>query len=134
MRPPRVKFTIRWLIIAVFFIAITFDGTRWIMDMRKLAAKYDLVSSRYGISEYLYSDPKFGPPSDVDRAKLVNHISRLRQKYAYAARHPWLPVEPDRPEPIEATKWGIRISEDPTDQEDAALSDDLPHISHPPRS
>ena len=27
------------------------------------------------------------------------YFQRMRTKYEYAARHPWLPVEPDPPEP-----------------------------------
>src|SRR5262249_38466517 len=125
------RFTVRWLIIAVFLIAITFGGTRWIMDMKKLAARYDHLSVRYEISEYLYGDPAFGPPSDVDRAKLVECISRLRQKYTYAARHPWLRVAPDPQDPIEPKKGQFCILKPPLKKKEASLSNP-PHIPPPP--
>jgi hypothetical protein len=67
MRLPRVRFSVRPLMIAVFFVAIAFGGTRWVIEMKKLSARYQHLSQRYEISEHLHSDPAFGPPSDVDR-------------------------------------------------------------------
>ena len=130
MRLPRVKFTIRSLIILVFLIAMAFGGTRWMMEMNSLAKWYRSRAVSYWVSEHLYSDPRYGPPIDLERDKLVRHIARLRQKYEYAADHPWLPVEPDPPEPIEATKWSIHIAPDRTDHEEKDLNS---HFFHPPR-
>jgi hypothetical protein len=31
--------------------------------------------------------------------RLLEHHTRLKEKYSYAASHPWLPVSPDPPEP-----------------------------------
>jgi len=39
-----------------------------------------------------------GPPPENCR-KLVPYYQSLRRKYERAARYPWLPVEPDPPEP-----------------------------------
>jgi hypothetical protein len=40
------------------------------------------------------------PARFLHRAKtLLNYHSELTEKYQRAARYPWLPVDPDRPEP-----------------------------------
>jgi hypothetical protein len=31
--------------------------------------------------------------------RMIEHAAALARKYRHAARHPWLPVAPDRPEP-----------------------------------
>jgi hypothetical protein len=46
-------------------------------------------------------DPMAAPlPAEMEwlRRRYV-HFSRMRQKYEFAAAHPWLPVEPDPPLP-----------------------------------
>jgi hypothetical protein len=130
MRLPRVRFTVRQMIILVILLALGLGGTRWAMEMQELATRYRRLSVGYGISEYLCSNPAYGPPDPVERDKLVRHIAVLRGKYDYAARHPWLQVDPDPPEPIEATKWGIKVSIDP-DEDGAPAFDGYPN--HPPR-
>jgi hypothetical protein len=32
--------------------------------------------------------------------RMTDRHAVLSEKYSYAARHPWLPVEPDPPEPV----------------------------------
>ena len=40
------------------------------------------------------------PPGQVERIRRrVEYADQLRLKYEHAARYPWLPVEPDRPQP-----------------------------------
>ena len=53
--------------------------------------------------------PGWSPPSDADppdikcwrmsQARRIAYHESMRRKYEYAARDPWLPVEPDPPEP-----------------------------------
>jgi hypothetical protein len=127
---PRVRFTVRRLMMLVMLLALGFSGTHWVMEMKRLTARYCQLSAGYEIDELFYSDPAFGPPNPVERDRLVRHIARLRVKYDYAARHPWQWVDPDPPEPIEATKWRIKISRDLAEDEVPTLD---AYPNHPPR-
>jgi uncharacterized protein HemY len=47
---------------------------------------------------YLTNSAAFAPEA-VRLSRLAGYHARLRAKYERAARHPWLHVEPDPPEP-----------------------------------
>jgi hypothetical protein len=56
-----------------------------------------------------FHPPGWSPPADADapdikswrmsQARRIAYHDLMRRKYEDAARHPWLPVEPDPPEP-----------------------------------
>jgi hypothetical protein len=69
--------------------------------MRSLSESYRQRSLAYEESVTRYSGMgpaerpgRYPPPSEHDR-----WASRMAAKYERAARYPWLPVEPDPPEP-----------------------------------
>jgi hypothetical protein len=104
MRPPRMT-TRRWMIavalVAVPLAVATELGRRRSEDLRRAA--YHAYQGRYGGSVFgdgvvLRFAPKAGKP-DITSVAKIEHHARLAEKYQYAARYPWLPVEPDPPEP-----------------------------------
>ena len=91
MGMPRVRFTIRRMMVAVAVVAIWFGWSRW---MEKRAAQFR--------SLYVYHINRVGPISSPkprpDEAQGFCHLA-MGEKYRVAALWPWLPVEPDPPEP-----------------------------------
>jgi hypothetical protein len=57
-----------------------------------------LIRSLDGKQDYVYFDLA-GKVMTTDEVKGAIRHEALAPKYRYAARHPWLPVEPDPPEP-----------------------------------
>ena len=98
---PRVRFTVRRMMVAVAIAGVLVGGLR----MRRLSAVYQALSESNANDEDFYlaalSDRfKLGHPSyeRTFRDRLDYHRS-MRVKYERAARRPWLPVPPDPPEP-----------------------------------
>jgi hypothetical protein len=129
MKFPRVRFTVRLLILVILF-ALGFGGTRWAMELQMLSTKYSRRAFRYETSGYVIEYPELSTHDPVARDKLVRHIALLRKKYEYAARNPWFRVDPDPPEPIEAQKLGIKLTIDPDVVE---APDPRMGVPHPPR-
>jgi hypothetical protein len=105
--------TTRWWMLAVAVVAILLFGLEMGLRSRRfarLAANHsDVAVEHFGTQMALggwppqLHDLSFAELSRVQilcRARaLVNYHSGLTQKYERAARYPWLPVEPDLPEP-----------------------------------
>ena len=99
MRLPRVKFTLRCLMIAVAVAAIVLGGglgiprnrarREWLAGFHRASTQSLMKNAEPGTSEI--KDPAI-------RAKLRWHEA-MGEKYGWAARYPWLPVGPDPPEP-----------------------------------
>jgi hypothetical protein len=92
MKLPRPRFTIRRLMVAVAIAAFAFGG--WQMRQRRehrlrLALKHEVLSA-------LLRDGHADTSRDPERA---DRHKALHIKYEHAARYPWLPIEPDPPEP-----------------------------------
>ena len=107
MRLPRFSFrlTVRRLMVAVAIVAVVI-GIVTELDRRRerytrLARQHSVV--RDELHKFLVVVPPSGSLEFFgDRraiAELVGYHGRLKAKYEEAARHPWLPVEPDPPEP-----------------------------------
>ncbi len=65
---------------------------------RQLAESYATNENFYRAAlsgEFRLGDPSYGP---IFKDRL-NYSRSMREKYRRAARYPWLPVEPDPPEP-----------------------------------
>jgi hypothetical protein len=118
MRLPRPGFTVRWLMVAVAIAGVLLGIERF----RRLSNEYESrahwhayheASNCEEYSSCLYSTNDsncwidlsieelkardgvlFKPP---DRLAIYHH--RMQHKWRRAARYPWLPVEPDPPEP-----------------------------------
>jgi hypothetical protein len=99
MRRPRVKFTVRGLMIAVAVTAIVLGGClgfprnraqrEWLAGFHQARAQSLMKNAEPGTSEI--KDPAI-------RAKLRWHEA-MAEKYRWATHYPWLPVGPDPPEP-----------------------------------
>jgi hypothetical protein len=99
MRWPRMT-TRRWMIV-VMMIGVALGGVEWLRRRRAFAL--EMASHHYSCFDngmhppYIIKD--FRPLE-----KYVNYHLDLEFKWSAAARHPWLPVEPDPPEP----EWDFR--------------------------
>jgi hypothetical protein len=114
MRLPRVRFTVRRLMIAVAIVALALGiFAECVRLSRKSASFRTQAEACSGIEETLRMiiaasgpdtpvdvSPGPGMPSRRFTAMVVaEHQAALKLKYERAARRPWLPVEPDPPEP-----------------------------------
>jgi len=107
MRLPRFGFrlTVRRLMVAVAIVAVGIgigaEGERRRERFTRLARQHSVV--RDEMHKFLVIAPPSGSLEFFgDRraiSELVGYHGRLKAKYEEAARHPWLPVEPDPPEP-----------------------------------
>jgi hypothetical protein len=137
VRLPRLRFTIRWMMVVVAIVALALGSTLWGLKMRRLARSYALRASMSkqleskhrglearvtgAVQEIEELQQEIGEPGPVreepsfaaiglDQMRLISeyaahsrrladHHATLRRKYERAARYPWLPVDPDPPEP-----------------------------------
>jgi hypothetical protein len=99
MRPPRLRFTVRRLMTVVAVVAVLLGGfslgrrsaylNRLWLDHRREA---DRIARLAVTGSVVPSDRR------SSGARFLWHCE-MASKYGYAASHPWLPVEPDPPEP-----------------------------------
>ena len=99
---PRVRFTVRRLMIAVAVVAVLLGGE---LLRRKRADRLErlawlagrermLLANRHDPSlEIAAGNLKHGKPMGVEEA--LQEIAKQRRRFEYAAAHPWLPVPPD---------------------------------------
>jgi hypothetical protein len=142
MRIPRVRFTIRRMMIAVALVALSIVGTRqglrWYRISRDSAdrvaglrtvfpllrtmmeqSKKDIARYERKLEEYSLTSDKTGDLSEYDRNNILiyeriiskrrkmlareqrceDYFIQLRAKYQRRIYRPWLPEEPDPPEP-----------------------------------
>src|SRR4051794_8604286 len=109
MRLPRVRFTVRRVMFVVAIVALilggTAEGVRRRERFRRKAQEYARTSNDlYLRGFYFGKETTFGPsPAEVrisdEYERRSIQYQRLSEKYERAARSPWLPVEPDPPEP-----------------------------------
>jgi len=98
MKLPRMP--LRWLMSLVAVVAVVLGAAGW---MLRLSAEHRRRAYEYKniITYKFYIGNRFGsqaaPLSLRDRRNLW--ADEMRLKYERAADHPWLPVEPDPPEP-----------------------------------
>jgi hypothetical protein len=89
MRLPRMT-TRRWMIVvAILAVGLADVGRRRHLALRQRAAYHEKI-------ERLVTDTAPKLPAN---AAIRDRHARLKEKYWRAARYPWLPVEPDPPEP-----------------------------------
>lgn len=103
MKLPRVRFTVRRMMVAVAVCAAMGGAEatrrRWV----RLAREYEFrakVNKRLAPSYYRLAST---PGADTDAAegwrRAGDHYRALQEKYERAARYPFLPVAPDPPRP-----------------------------------
>ncbi len=112
MRLPRVRFTVRWLMIATAIVGLLLAGGRWSVEMwmerqRRLEQVAEQTRRMIGIrSEISRGRKLLATRSEPERTRAAKAIDayerrkieyhgRLRTKYERAALLPWLPVPPD---------------------------------------
>lgn len=100
MRIPRMT-TRRWMV-AVFVIALLLYGAA----MWRRSVRFRALGDEYADWLNVEMLPSSADMNDVARAKAINAAAHewnraMALKCRRAARYPWLPVEPDPPEP----KW-----------------------------
>src|SRR3954466_12764246 len=107
MRLPRVRFTVRRMMVAVAI----FGASLWYCEMGRRSKNFLAMADFHRLKAEIFRgrvesaaeltsiDPiRMGDIMGRDR-RLEHHHSELGQKYEHAAHYPWLPVEPDPPEP-----------------------------------
>ncbi len=83
----RPRLTLRWLMLLIAVVAI---GV-WVWRMMKLQEGYWHEAQRHAI---------LAASSEAKKEdRLTDYHTHLKLKYERAARYPWLPLEPDPPEP-----------------------------------
>jgi hypothetical protein len=103
MRLPRVRLTVRGMMLAVAIVALVVWGER----MRRASSAYWERAEFY---RYLLTTPRNNPPPSEGESvastteiaqgrRLIRYCEIMQAKYERAARRPWLPVEPDPPDP-----------------------------------
>jgi hypothetical protein len=93
MRLPRVRFTVRRLMIAVAIVGLMLGLTLW---MKRRSAEFQKKARFYdGMFITMFWQDHSPPPGLAHNL----WVGEMATKYRYAASYPWWPVEPDPPEP-----------------------------------
>jgi len=109
MRLPRLRFTVRRLMVAVAIVAVAVAVAITAEMMRK-RARYRYLSNRYGAMGDCFHIP-IGPNrggildwnnkgeeiDSITYAQRKSFYDAMSLKYLIASRHPWLLVPPDPP-------------------------------------
>jgi hypothetical protein len=91
MRLPRVRFTVRGMMVAVTVLATVLAGREYLRIRSERF--YDMAVSYQAFSVFP------GEGRFYDTAPLETYRLELAHKYFRAAQQPWLPVEDDPPMP-----------------------------------
>jgi hypothetical protein len=112
MRLPRVRFTVRRMILAVAVLAaLIWGGTLW-----QRAVLYQWKTRFHSQMERSSVIAVIEGPNNANREELTemsrawaNHHAALRRKYELAAARPWVYVPPDPPQPFQLSGPGRRV-------------------------
>ena len=96
MKLVRPRITLRWLMIAVMAAGLALGGITLKHRSDRYRDKAKACATVASVWRALVRTPE---TSRERRLRVVAHYVALRDKYERAARCPWLPVEPDSPEP-----------------------------------
>src|SRR5262245_54148372 len=103
MRLPR--FRIRTLMVVAAAVAVGIATWRGSAAMMQRRARYLAMAEMHEATVNCFDHGLWFPrddPTDIryqHYKKPFDHYSALVSKYRHAARYPWLPVEPDPPDP-----------------------------------
>jgi hypothetical protein len=112
MHLPRPRVSLRWLMVAVAIVALVLGvgtmGWRY-LALRTKADFHERMEREQAEKQRAIEDlalaansPEVAARMRADKAvhaKIENYHSRLKAKYRELASRPWLPIEPDPPEP-----------------------------------
>jgi hypothetical protein len=102
------RFGLRTMLVLVTVVCISLSGWIWTKNLvESRGREFDLLEGLHWAAKKRSSPfwlPDNTPNEDVHRyEKYVKEYrayhSELHEKYSNASRYPWLPVEPDGPEP-----------------------------------
>jgi hypothetical protein len=103
---PLPRMTIRRWMVAVAVVALAPGAvamSRRSFHLRLLAILHDIEATQIRISRGWATGPdgvsRLIPLDDPKLVRLAEYHEALSRKYERAANFPWLPVEPDPPEP-----------------------------------
>jgi hypothetical protein len=97
MRLPRVRFTVRRLMVAVAIAGLAFGGLKYSEILRSRSVRYRELATVHEFAALELQLAKYlGEPPEPLR---VLYHNALAQKYHRAASQPWFLAEPDPPEP-----------------------------------
>jgi type II secretory pathway pseudopilin PulG len=116
VRLPRLRFTVKRLMIVVAIVGFILAGGLWSVEMwkerrRRLeqAARYAVLAKAHGAAVARYLSALSAQPEPEQRRfaeahlvvsrRLLDNLLRHKARYEHAARYPWLPVTPDPPPP-----------------------------------
>ncbi len=105
MRLPRVRFTVRRMMVAVAIVALLLAWMQMQKRMVELRKSYEFQSALHGGEEVvereggLFIRFRGGRREVKPNARRAAYHAAMRRKYERAARYPWLPVAPDPPMP-----------------------------------
>jgi type II secretory pathway pseudopilin PulG len=106
VRLPRVRITIRRMMVAVAIVGLLMGTGRWVVVMRTRSAAYDRRAQEFGMmtarggSAVLTADGRLISINDDENDWLRDAWAcKLAEKYWRLSDYPWLPVEPDSPRP-----------------------------------
>jgi len=92
MRLPRVRFTIQRMMVLVAVVALASWGLAWVVRIKRLSNEYERRVERHSLGIMSVFNAALASEHEIWDIKMLD-------KYQKASRHPWLPVEPDPPEP-----------------------------------
>jgi hypothetical protein len=106
MGPPRVRFTIRQTMVGVAAVALILairietERMRWrSLDYELRALAHNLSAMRFDGRGLPSCHGPYEDPSSVYNPGKAAYHTAMARKWAEAAKHAWLPVAPDPPEP-----------------------------------
>ena len=126
MRVPRLRFTLRRMMIAVAVVSILFGMAAGLwrrhVSFQRQADAYAKKSNDEGLRGaridllWFQSDPELRMRDEHYR--LMDYYDELKVKYERAAARPWLPVESDRPPPV----WPKDVPREPPQSNQAGAT------------
>ena len=110
MKLPRVRFTVRRMMVAVAIVALSLGAIRWVVEMRHRSAAYQRRALEYAVSIRCSTGILVRMPDGrwVDRYRYQDENDRrddawarqLAAKYRRLSYTPWLAAGPDPPRPV----------------------------------
>jgi hypothetical protein len=94
MRMPRVRFTVRRMLVTVAILGVLLGIAAWGAKLHRLSRHYIDVSNYY---EQHLDTHQWTAARDPERMR--KYDTEMMLKYRALGLTPWLPVEPDPPKP-----------------------------------
>ena len=95
MRLPRVRFTVRRMMVAVAVVAVPLGA---ITELKRRRDRFQWLGSYHAGKTGMQYINSFSPRPRFSTPRGYWHYE-LSRKYMIAAERPWLPVDPDPPDP-----------------------------------